>query len=68
MGSTKHGMEKIVRGIMNYRLNYQRNMVEQFKSVRIIKKKSIFSDIVSTSLLSWPSTHVIYLKGIDNGR
>jgi len=34
MGSTKHGMEKIVRGIMNYRLNYQRNMVEQFKSVR----------------------------------
>eukprot|EP00088_Acartia_fossae_P001374 TRINITY_DN10533_c0_g1_i2.p1 TRINITY_DN10533_c0_g1~~TRINITY_DN10533_c0_g1_i2.p1 ORF type:complete len:309 (+),score=56.90 TRINITY_DN10533_c0_g1_i2:96-1022(+) len=34
MGSSKHGMEKILRGIMNYRLAHQRNMVEQFKSVR----------------------------------
>jgi len=34
MGEVKHGMEKIFRGLMTYRLTHQRNMVEQFKKVR----------------------------------
>jgi hypothetical protein len=28
-----HGMEKILRGLMTYRLTQQRNMVNQFKKV-----------------------------------
>ena len=33
MGEAKHGMEKIFRGLMTYRLTHQRNMVDQFKKV-----------------------------------
>ena len=34
MGEAKHGMEKIFRGLMTYRLTHQRNMVDQFKKVK----------------------------------
>lgn len=34
MAGSGHGMEKILRGLMNYRLSHQRNMVAQFKKVR----------------------------------
>lgn len=33
MPGSGHGMEKILRGLMNYRLTHQRNMVAQFKKV-----------------------------------
>ena len=36
MGEARHGMEKIFRGVMNYRLTHQRNMVDQFKKACVL--------------------------------
>jgi hypothetical protein len=35
-----HGMEKILRGLMTYRLTQQRNMVNQFKKVSFALEKT----------------------------